>query len=487
MSRQLNLVRAAQLVGVPRATLQRMIRAGELRAHDGFIEIDELRRLFPDRELDEGGALEQVARIRDEAFGRRLRERVLPSQEVLAQRVLAQSQELADLRRVAQAYHVLLVALQDDVRERAHRETSLEALGAKLEAGLKQILGAEPAGSLDAMADALHVMSAQVTLRPSGRTFLVEGNDSILQAGLKAGARFAYGCGSGTCGLCKARVVSGETRQIGAADYPLSAQEREQGYRLLCAITPLNDVTVETLEAAGPQDVPEQHLEVKVRALTSLDAQTLLVHLQTPRSNRLRFLAGQAVTLGANVGGEDASVTLPLASCPCDERNLHFHVTRADTNPLVHAFFAGGIGLGTTLNVRGPIGDFVLPAAGDRPLRLIACDTGFAPVKSLVESALAAEIFERIELFWLVTRPGGHYLDNQCRAWAAALDAFVYRPSFETDVAAGARAIVSRVVADDGWRENETFIAGNATFIDSAARGLVDAGATPDSLHTLVC
>ena len=32
------------------------------------------------------------------------------------------------------------------------------------------------------------------------RTFLVEGSDSVLQAGLKAGARFGYGCGSGTCG-----------------------------------------------------------------------------------------------------------------------------------------------------------------------------------------------------------------------------------------------------------------------------------------------
>jgi hypothetical protein len=44
---------------------------------------------------EESGLLERVAQIRDEAFGKRLRERLLPSQEVLAQRLFAQSQELA--------------------------------------------------------------------------------------------------------------------------------------------------------------------------------------------------------------------------------------------------------------------------------------------------------------------------------------------------------------------------------------------------------
>ena len=63
MSRALNLVRAAQLVGVPRATLQRMTRAGELQAHDGFIDIDELRRAFPGRCYSQGAEVPQLSSL----------------------------------------------------------------------------------------------------------------------------------------------------------------------------------------------------------------------------------------------------------------------------------------------------------------------------------------------------------------------------------------------------------------------------------------
>jgi CDP-4-dehydro-6-deoxyglucose reductase len=487
MSHTLNLARAAQLIGVARATLQRMIRNGELQANDGFIAIEELQRAFPQAAWEDTGALAGVARIREEAFGRRVRERMLPSQEVLAQRLLAQSQELADLRRCTLAYHALVVSLQERVREAAGTDPRYAALAELIDMGLKHILGAEPAGPLDAMADMLRVVTAQVTLRPSGRTFLVEGNDSILQAGLKSGARFAYGCGSGTCGLCKARVVSGETRQIGAADYPLSAQERAQGYCLLCAHTALTDLTIETLEAAGPQDVPAQEIDAKVRAVVALGADTRLLHLQTPRSGRLRFLAGQAVTLGMATAAGDASATLPLASCPCDERNLHFHVGRSDDTPLAQALFAGAVHVGDTVNVRGPIGDFVLGADQGRPLLMFACDTGFAPIKSLIEHALAGEEVEAIELHWLATRADGHYLANQCRSWAAAFDQFSYHPETADDPAAGGQSAADRVVGSGAaWREREFFVAGPGDFVESVVVVLRRAGAEAGRLHAFV-
>jgi CDP-4-dehydro-6-deoxyglucose reductase len=487
MSHSLSLVRAAQLIGVARSTLQRMIRNGELQAQDGFITIEELQRAFPKAAFEETGALASVVRIRDEAFGRRVRERLLPSQEVLAQRLLAQSQELADLRRCTLAYHQLVAALLERVRETARTDPGYAALAERIEMGLKNVLGAAPAGPLDAMADMLRVVTAQVTLRPSGRAFLVEGNDSILQAGLKNGARFAYGCGSGTCGLCKARVVSGETRQIAPADYPLSAQERAQGYCLLCAHTALTDLTIETLEARGPQDVPAQEIEARVRAVVALGADTRLLHLQTPRSGRLRFLAGQAVTLGVATPAGDVTATLPLASCPCDERNLHFHLARTDDAPLAQALFADQIRVGDVVAVRGPIGEFVLRADPVRPLLMLACDTGFAPVKSVIEHALAGEEVEAIELHWLATRADGHYLANQCRSWAAAFDQFHYHPAVAADAAVGGRTLAEHIAATGrGWRDSEVFIAGSGAFVEATAAGLRQAGVDAAGFHTFV-
>ena len=53
------------------------------------------------------------ARIREESFGRRVREHVLPSPEILSQRLFAQSLELAEMRRHLQAYHALVATTID--------------------------------------------------------------------------------------------------------------------------------------------------------------------------------------------------------------------------------------------------------------------------------------------------------------------------------------------------------------------------------------
>jgi CDP-4-dehydro-6-deoxyglucose reductase, E3 len=486
MSQMLNLARAAHLVGVARGTLQRMIGAGEIDALDGLIAIEELRRVFPAAAIDDSGAFERVRTIREQAFGRRLRERILPSSEILAQRLFVQSQELADLQRYLQAYHDLVVATSERIGVLAAREVRLRPLQEFVHAGLKRVLAGEPAEPLEAMANLMQVISAHVTVRPSGRQFLVEGNDSILQAGLKAGLRLGYGCGSGNCGLCKARIVSGEVRRIQHSDLRLTEAERQQGYLLLCSHTAVTDLVIESLEAAGPADIPQQDLVATVRAVADLGPRTRLLHLQSPRSNRLRFLSGQLATLGVAGLGDDIEQTVALASCPCDERNLHFHLSRTDEGPLTTALFDGRIRAGQSVSVRGPVGDFVLEAESARPLVFAACDTGFGPIKSLIEHVMASEEVESFALYWLATHDGGHYLDNLCRAWVAAYDQFVYEREVDADLVAGAHRLAERAAARTGLAECDIFIAGPPIFVFEATAAFLVAGAVLERTHTLV-
>ena len=117
MSHLVSVWRAAQLVGVARGVLQQQVREGALMLSDGMVSTDDLMGLYPGVVLEESGLLERVALIRDEAFGKRVRERMLPSQEVLAQRLFSQSQELADVRKHLQRYHGLVLELQRRIRE----------------------------------------------------------------------------------------------------------------------------------------------------------------------------------------------------------------------------------------------------------------------------------------------------------------------------------------------------------------------------------
>ncbi len=487
MSRSLTVSRAAQLVGVSRAVLQRMIRAGELIQSEGLVDIDELLRAFPDARVEESGILEKVTRIREESFGRRVREFVLPSPELLSQRLLAQSQELAEIRRHLQAYHALVAAAIELLARRPASAALAGETREMLERGLAQVLGSESDNRLDAMTDMLKVVSANVVVRPSGREFLVQGNDSILQAGLKAGLGLNYGCAGGNCGLCKARVISGETRQILHSDYSLSAAERTQGYLLLCAHTAVSDLVIETLEAGSPADIPEQELVARVRALQPLGPNTMLLHLQAPRSARLRFLAGQSVTLGLAQRGGDLHATWPIASCPCDERNLHFHVARDAGDALAERLFAGAVKSGDTLGVHGPSGDFVLGPEMPPRAVFLACDTGFGPVKSLIEHAMAAEAVERFSLYWLASRPDGHYLANQCQAWTDAFDEFDYHAASDDDVARGASLMARRALEAGDAGASGFFVAGPQAFVDAAARDLLGAGVPAQRLRATTC
>ena len=177
MAQWVTVWRAAQLVGVPRGALQQRVRSGEIELADGLISTETLLRLYPQVSLEESGMLERVVQIRDESFGKRLRERLLPSQEVLAQRLFRQSQELADVQRHLQRYHALVIALRQKILEHQGQagepDERLTALLHQLNDGLARALATESVDVLDVMDDLLKVVSAQVTVRPSGRQFAV--------------------------------------------------------------------------------------------------------------------------------------------------------------------------------------------------------------------------------------------------------------------------------------------------------------------------
>ena len=489
MPHKVTVWRAAQLIGVSRGTLQQQVRDGRLTLSDGLVRSEDLLRLYPDAQFEESGLLERVAQIRDEAFGKRLRERVLPSQEVLAQRVLAQSQELADVRRHLQRYHGLIVELQTHIADQAARQPDSEAWGAlkaRIGKGLAEVLATEPVNLLEVMDDMLKIMTAQVTVRPSGHQFAVEGHANLLQSGLHAGLKLNYGCGNGSCGMCKVRVISGDVQPVQHADYSLSAHEKAQGYALMCCNTAASsELVLELLEAAGPQDIPRQSITSQVRLVSELGTDTRLLHVQTPRTHRLRFLAGQAVSLEWLADeGRPVRASHAIASCPCDDRNLLFYVPRDESSEFATRIFAGDIRPGMAITVGGPAGNFVLKES-TRPLVFVACDTGFAPVRSVIEHALSLDAAPSLSLFWLAIRSDGHFQRNLCRAWSEALDQFEYELLSDDDCVAGAHQTVYAIRADSFDIDCDFYIAGPADFVAAVFDELRTAGISSAQITTL--
>jgi CDP-4-dehydro-6-deoxyglucose reductase len=203
------------------------------------------------------------------------------------------------------------------------------------------------------------------------------------------------------------------------------------------------------------------------------------MHLQTPRSNRLRFLAGQRVTL--NVTGSTANFRgeYAIASCPCDDRNLLFHIRRDDDDEFARRLFAGAMKSNDPVSLFGPFGDFVLKKESTNDLVFVACDTGFAPVKSLIEHAVASDLPGLQRLVWAATQSGGHYLENQCRAWADALETFSYVALTHTDPARAGADAARRVLDEGELAHRDVYVVGPGEFVAAVAK-VLQAGGLPE-------
>jgi CDP-4-dehydro-6-deoxyglucose reductase len=309
-----------------------------------------------------------------------------------------------------------------------------------------------------------------VKLLPGGEQFAVEGEDSILDAALFAGLAMPYGCSAGNCGLCRARVVSGSLRQVRHSDFRLSEAERAQGYALMCCAAPLGELLIEASLAHGAAEIPRQRVNAHVRNKELLSPQVMLLELLTSRASRLRFLAGQGARLEA--GG--LTTSLPIASCPCEERRLQFHVCRAPGDAFAaHVFDA--LRPGEQVTVEGPHGDFVLREDGERPLVFVAFGReGFAPVKSVIEHAMSLEAQRPIELYWIAAHAGELYQANLCRAWADAMDQFRFAPIVSSPAPQAALAAALDPGAELSARD--FYLAGGAAAVAGARGWLLERG-----------
>lgn len=270
----------------------------------------------------------------------------------------------------------------------------------------------------------IYGVTFEVRLTTSGIRFHAEAHESILDAAIRAGIPLNYGCSNGNCGLCKAKIVSGDTRLLRTHDFVIREAEKLQGHALMCSNACLSDVVIDAEIAQAPADIPVQELRVKVRKIDRISDDLAIITAQVPRSIRLRFLAGQYMQV---TDAQQESHNYAIASCPCDAKRLEFHVRKQEGDPFSDTVF-NRLSVGAWLDIHGPYGNFVIDESKDNPLVMIAFDTGFAAVKSLLEHVTDQDSERPIYLYWLGCGAEGLYMHNLCRSWADALDQLTYVP-----------------------------------------------------------
>ena len=290
-------------------------------------------------------------------------------------------------------------------------------------------------------------MSFQITVQPSGRGFAAEPGETILDAALRQGLTLPYGCKDGACGACKGKVLAGSIDH--GTGQALKDDEKAAGMALFCCTRPLSDLTIESRQIAATGDIPVKTLPARIEKLERLAPDVIALHLRLPASERLQFLAGQYIDILMKDGRKRS---FSLANAPHDDALLQLHIRHVPGGAFTDQVFST-MKVKDILRFNGPHGGFFLREDSDKPMILLAGGTGFAPIKAIVEHALARDCQREMVVYWGARARSDLYLDDLPRAWAGAHANLRYVP------------VLSGAAAGDGW-EGRTGLVHHAVMAD---------------------
>ena len=85
----------------------------------------------------------------------------------------------------------------------------------------------------------------KATINNTGQTFDVKGGINLLQAAKNAGINWPCDCKVGSCGTCRAKLISGKVKELTDFAYTLDAGMLKDNYILACQSRLKTDVEIE--------------------------------------------------------------------------------------------------------------------------------------------------------------------------------------------------------------------------------------------------
>ncbi len=279
-------------------------------------------------------------------------------------------------------------------------------------------------------------MSFSVKVEPSGHQFTVEADESILDAALRQGVVLPYGCRSGACGACVAKVVEGEVHYPdGSLPPALSEEEAAVGMVALCLAHADSDLVIESKEVESPEEITVKTLPCRIEVMERLNEDVMLLKLKLPDNERLQFLAGQYIQILLKDGRKRS---FSLANAPEKDDLLELHIRHVEGGEFTTEVF-DKMKVKDILRIEGPHGQFYLREDSPRDIIFMAGGTGFAPIKGMIEHAIDIGLERNMTLYWGVRDRKHLYLHDWCEKMAAGHANLTYIP------------VLSQPLPEDHW------------------------------------
>jgi ferredoxin-NAD(P)+ reductase (naphthalene dioxygenase ferredoxin-specific) len=315
-------------------------------------------------------------------------------------------------------------------------------------------------------------LSFVVSIRQHPDPIIVEPGATVLESALAQGVPYPHGCRSGNCGACKSRLEAGEVDLSPYSPYALSDAERADGLILACRAVPWSDAAVSWLEADDVVVHPQRRLACRVAEVAALTHDIKRVRLAIESGGPFTFSAGQYASLRfAGLPPRDYS----MANRP-DEAVLEFHIRRMGPGS-ASAYVAEKLAPGEDVIVEGPYGSSWLRDKHAGPIVAVAGGSGLAPVKAIVETALALGLRQPIHLYFGARSERDIYLETHFRSLAERHGNLRYTPVLSQPSGKTSRRVglVHEVVAADLAELDgaKAYLAGPPAMVEAATTLLV--------------
>ena len=219
--------------------------------------------------------------------------------------------------------------------------------------------------------------------------FECEHGEPILRAGLRQGIGLPYECATGTCGTCRARIMSGEF-DLGWGQAPgLARLKPERGDVLLCQARAHTDCLVRVPAQidtfAGPLPHRRRGFISALRRLTADVA-----HFELSLSSPMRFEAGQFVILEAP--GVSGGRAYSMVNFGPELDRIAFVLKRKPGGGFGDWLFEKAA-QNSELDVFGPLGRAVFRPEEGKDILCIAGGSGIAGMMAILERAMQSDYF----------------------------------------------------------------------------------------------
>ena len=329
-------------------------------------------------------------------------------------------------------------------------------------------------------------MAHKITIEPSGHQFTAESEEIILDAALRQGIPFPYGCRGGACGSCLGDITSGSVDYPDGMPMALDEDDAAEGKALFCQAIAKSDLLINVPEIKRDAEIEIKTLPARVEGLRKLSHDVMEMTIKLPETERLQFLAGQYIDFLLKDGRKRS---FSLANAPFNDEYLEFHLRLVSGGLFTEQVF-NEMKVKSLVRIEGPHGNFHLHTDSDRPILLIGGGTGFAPIKGMMEQIIEEGITRPVHIYWGVRAKEDLYHDALAQGWAFKYENISYTPVLsdakDTDNWDGRTGFVHEAVTDDqqNLSSHDVYMSGPPPMINAAKDAFVKQGLPLEQLYS---